>query len=666
MEKKILVVPKGIRFLSEWKEFGLPNFPCIIDKKIPGCGFTEFCITSGENIVLCSPRKLLLENKERQHQSEVFYVKNEFDQDNEVDKDLEKQPRGGFAMIGNLYLSSPKEDDTQKKEASIAATKQQIKDYIYYCNGNGKPIKLLVTYDSFKYVREVLDEINFLEKFQIVIDEFQSIFVDSRFKASTELDFLNHIQGISRLSFVSATPMIDEYLEELDEFKDLPYFELDWASEDLGRVLKPDLKVKTCRSINEPAYEIIQKYLDGDFSGLSYRDSDGTIKTVYSKEAVFFVNSVTNILSIINKCGLKPEQCNVIIANTKENKKKLKRRLGKAWEIGTPPLQGEPHKMFTFCTRTVYLGADFYSTCARTFVLSDANVETLSVDISLDLPQILGRQRNLENPWKNRAEFYYKTTRVFLNEDEFKKFLQVKLDKTDALLRTFAGALDNDKYAVAEKYKKEISSGHYKTDYVAVNGEDNAILLPCLNKLVYLAERRAFDIQQIDYKDRFSVFNTLNEKNLISNSTEIHNFLEKFEEKTVFIDKMKFLCESDLGDCEISIILDQIPLIYKNYYQTLGPERCKAFGYEKNKLEKELELQKFDKGGIRGELDFVFKVGEIYSLSDIKDKLGTLYDTLGYKKTPKATDLKEYYEVKTCKKQENRVRVDCYKIIKKL
>ncbi len=65
--------------------------------------------------------------------------------------------------------------------------------------------------------------------------------------------------------------------------------------------------------------------------------------------------------------------------------------------------------MFTFCTRTVYLGADFYSECARSFIFSDSNIDTLAVDISDDLPQILGRQRLFENPWKNDAVFYYRS-----------------------------------------------------------------------------------------------------------------------------------------------------------------------------------------------------------------------------------------------------------------
>jgi len=65
--------------------------------------------------------------------------------------------------------------------------------------------------------------------------------------------------------------------------------------------------------------------------------------------------------------------------------------LGKGYTIGTIPLKGEKPKMFTFCTRTVYLGADFYSTCAQSFIFSDSDIECLAVDISQDLPQILGR-----------------------------------------------------------------------------------------------------------------------------------------------------------------------------------------------------------------------------------------------------------------------------------
>ena len=69
-------VPPGIRYMSEWDDFNLNVFDhaFIIDKKIPGCGFTEYCLTSEDDVVLCSPRKILLENKENQHQGEVLMI----------------------------------------------------------------------------------------------------------------------------------------------------------------------------------------------------------------------------------------------------------------------------------------------------------------------------------------------------------------------------------------------------------------------------------------------------------------------------------------------------------------------------------------------------------------------------------------------------------------
>ncbi|MBR2246814.1 MAG: hypothetical protein IJ880_07320 [Bacilli bacterium] len=58
--KEKLNVPKGIRYISQWQDFRLPNYPHIMDKQIPGCGFTEYGLTNDQDVVLCSPRKILL------------------------------------------------------------------------------------------------------------------------------------------------------------------------------------------------------------------------------------------------------------------------------------------------------------------------------------------------------------------------------------------------------------------------------------------------------------------------------------------------------------------------------------------------------------------------------------------------------------------------------
>ena len=58
MEKIKLEVPYGIQYISEWKEYKIPRGDhFIVDKGVTGCGYTEFCLTNSDNIILCSPRK---------------------------------------------------------------------------------------------------------------------------------------------------------------------------------------------------------------------------------------------------------------------------------------------------------------------------------------------------------------------------------------------------------------------------------------------------------------------------------------------------------------------------------------------------------------------------------------------------------------------------------
>ena len=677
MIKNKLIVPKGIRFMSEWKDFVIPDYPCIIDKKIPGCGFTEYCLTNPENVILCSPRKILLKNKKEQHPDDVFYVESIFDQDETVDKDLAKKLNRGSGKIPTKAIDLYTDEE---KRLFLEKLKSQVIEYVNKNRFSRKPTKILVTYDSFRLVKEFINYC--IGDFRVVIDEFQSIFTDSRFKSDTELSFMYHIQDLQKVCYLSATPMIDEYLEQLNEFKDLPYFELDWESDDPCRVLRPDLKVRACRGVNEPAYKIIKDYLDGNFESMSFRDEYGNVQTIESREVCFFVNSVNNIIGIIKHMELKPDQCNIIIADTPDNKKKLRKKLGKKWEIGKVPLNGEPHKMFTFCTRTVYLGADFYSTNARTIVLSDANIDTLSVDISLDLPQILGRQRNNENPWKNRAEFYYKSTKDGVTKEDFDNFIQCKLKKTEELLISYQEV--TNKHTLAELYKRDANATNYKFNYVAINEHSGNDMFPELNRLVLIAEKRAFDIQQIDYKDRFSVFNTLVSQNLITSGNDIKKFLEDFNTLPDFSHKMKALCDNDFSENEILAILDQIPLTYKTYYLTLGSGRCRAHGYnitdikreyedvkngvireKERKEKKEKEKEEIDKEALLNHIYSTFQIGGFYSNKDVKELLRDVYSSHGYKASPKASELDKYFKVVRARKSAEGKQIEGVRILEK-
>lgn len=79
----------------------------------------------------------------------------------------------------------------------------------------------------------------------------------------------------------------------------------------------------------------------------------------------------------------------MICALTDKNRAKLK-KIG--FEIGKAPQAGEPRKPFTFVTKCSFEGTDFY-TQAYTYIFSNVTIDSMAVDVSLDLKQIMGRQR---------------------------------------------------------------------------------------------------------------------------------------------------------------------------------------------------------------------------------------------------------------------------------
>ena len=670
MIREKIIVPSGIRYISDWNEFNFNKFPgkCIINKQLPGCGFTEYCIRSNENIILCSPRKMLLKNKKNQHKFDIYLVVNEMDKESNIDKDLSKVDK---TTIVNEQFKETIDNNSEIYKRLY----HEIEEYCISRSINGLPCKILVTYDSYRIVKDILEKLDRFYTFYTVVDEFQSILHDSRFKSDTELKFLEYLIQSPTAYFVSATPMMDEYLEMLDEFKDLPYYELDWYTEDPSRVIKPDLDVFLMRSVGEKASEIIQKYLNSEFESIVVM-REGIPTKIVSTEAVFYVNSVNHITSIIKKNNLTPEQCNILCSDTPDNLKKIQRRLGKKFKIGEVPLKGVKPKMFTFCTRTVYLGADFYSLCARSFIFSDSNIDSLAVDISEDLPQILGRQRLFDNPWKNSATFYYRSTANYreMKAEDFQKIIDDKMSMTESLLRVYSTTfIDKDKYSLAKTYQDLAKLKNYKDDYVAVNKvhtkEGNIILRPVHNQLVLVNEIRAFKIQQIDYKDRFTVFstihNTLTRDDIVNH--EVSEFLKIYTSLTTIHDKLKILCEYGLSNDAIQIVLGQIADSdeIKSYYTTLGSQRLKGMGYHVTKIKRSLGIITFSQELLESSIYSEFKIGDKITLADIKLKLEYLYKSINYDAAPKAKDLENYFEVKNSSIYENGKKIKCYTLINK-
>ena len=609
------VVPKGIEYISQWSEYAIPRGEhCIVDKGVTGCGYTELALRNDDWVVLCSPRKLLLENKSEKHFKEERY--------------------------NVLYLDSLSSDDMFDR----------IILHLEKCKNWGLPPKLLITYDSTGKLISCLEQLGVLNKFIFVVDEFQSIFLDSYFKVGVEFEFVNNLQCCESVIYLSATPMLDRYLDKIDEFKNLTFYYLNWS--ETGFVETVVIERKRTNALTAECSKIVSNYLNNKFPMML----DDNNQILQSKEAVFYFNSVSEILRVIRKCGLTPENTLVVCSRSDKNEKKLK-ELG--FTFGKIPLENEPNPMFTFCTSAVYMGVDFYSDCASSYVFADPNVDCLALDISLDLPQIIGRQRNKKNPFKNYIALFYKTKRnneIELTEENFNKYLEEKREKTKNLLNFYEKGTEKEKEAYIEKLAESIEYSNYSKDFVSISEKTGA---PIYNCLIDIADQRAWEVSQKDYQDTLSVtkavkniknLNVISEKYVDEDELIISTFLTNYFYKTnVFKEKMKMYCEFREMFNNNPVVIDALEHRIKDsrfhqYYKFYGTKGCSSRSYEEKELKQGWE-DSTKENQILIRIYSRFKENDRVLMPDVKLFFKELYNSLSISKSPKATDLADYFEL---------------------
>jgi hypothetical protein len=241
-----------------------------------------------------------------------------------------------------------------------------------------------------------------------------------------------------------------------------------------------------------------------------------------------------------------------------------------------------------------------------------------------------------------------------MTKEDFNKRVDIKIQKTESLLRSYSKVDEIDKHNLAEVYQLGAVVRHYSRDYVAVNKHAGKDLLPVFNNLMLVSEQRAFDIQQIDYKDRFTVLNSLKDRELGGIKDEVKIFAEKFNDIGNTSNKLKFLVmfgteTNGITEEDMSNLFDLIPSKYKDYYTILGPSRLKTLRYREVDIKREiigLCGNAIVKEQLISEIYKLFEVGKRYTKEDIKQTLKDLYNRLGYDKSAKASDLGEYFYLK--------------------
>ena len=581
---KRIEVPENVEFLTNWDGFELPKG--ILNKGVTGCGATSVAIEDEHKTIICSPRINLIKNKVGQH-------------------------KGLLGVYGDV------------KNDEIMA----------YLEKTETP-KIMVTYDSMPRLAKLIDD---KSDWRVVVDEYQYLLIDSGFRSDKAIALLDVVNGFDYVTYLSATPIADKYIQEMEQFKDVPYTELIWGD----NVEKIDVERVVSAKPIDNAIMIVRNYQNGEFP---------KIGDAVSKECVIFLNSVTNISNIVRQTELPPEDVNIIVADTEENRK-LVRQIKEGFDIGTIPLEGEPHKMFTFCTSTAFAGCDFYSTCASTFVISDNKKVHTSIDIATELAQIAGRQRLACNPFRKTIVFIYNVDIGEADSEVYKKAIEQKLEKSEKMAEWKNGAPDDFKKDVIKETSEMQNIKKYSESYVRYDEKSDCFTV---NRWAYLNELFAYDVQHENYQDSVIVKKQLEESGFgIKGEESQWDYKEQLKcilVKEGFTDRMKRYCElrQMKETCRFYLASDIMERQYEDlrlYYDRLGYERIKALGFKEKDLKNELQ-RSYCENDIRQKFRDTFIVGQRMATEDIKWRMSEIYSMYGINKSGVATHLERDYGIR--------------------
>lgn len=599
----------------------------ILNKRICGCGATEAYIGSDRKVILASPRKQLIYNKYSQHLSDNLHL---------------------YRYQGNRekYFESK-----SYSEKDVFAFNDELSKYI---KSGGK--KILTTYDSLRKIKEVLvADGEDLDEWTVVVDEFQAMFYDCQFKPTTEYEFGQILGAFSTVVYLSATPFLESYLDMTRQFKDMTFYELLWP-ESMMQIPKVEV-IKSKKSVFKLCSELTGKYREGKGNSTVV---DG--KEFVAKEAVFYINDVSVIKNIIKKNGLKADEVNIICSSKSENIKKLNelsREVGEKFMIGDIPGKGEPHKMFTFCTSTVYIGADFYSTNAYSYIFANPLVKSMTVDVSVDLQQIIGRQRLDTNPFRNTATLYFNTRKSKVTEEELENSIKEKKDKTKKQIDNFNAVPNKDEQL--QMMENTIRQQGHKEHYCCIikDADNNVRIVE--NEILEISERRAWEVTNRIYNNDFSMYRALRVGAVVTKSSgsddpEVQRIFKEWNLDNQFPRKARLYC--DLYD-NFPELLEDCTFIegkYKKYHDALGKEGFEALCWREDYIRQAIEPTPFDKlpkDQIAVKLIDALKTDKTYTKSEVKDLLQGIYKELNIAGKPSASDISEYL---TCEDRTVRMK----------
>jgi len=587
-------MPENTKYLSEFMQ-ELPKG--IFNKKVTNTGATTLVLENKQNVILVSPTNNLIYNKLRQYPNE----------------------RCNYELF----------------PVNAGVTTEDIRAYIKKCKGV-QPVKLISTPDSLYKITEIE---NIYDSFHLVIDEFHQLLNMIYNRERAALYVLTEYERFNKYTFLSATPIHEDFLP-------FPLNELNYT--DL--IIQNIDRIKAIpRQTNKPFNTVVDIIKNFKING------EIIINEKSSKHLYFFINSVTNICSIIKSAGLEAKDVNIICANIPENERKL---LTVGCEIGefitkkeleNNPLNESP---IHFITSTAFQGSDIYSNDGISFFVTNCYIKSTISGMEI-IQQISGRQRLENNPFNNLIFHIFNINKSVLTFEEYKAEQEININESIDIINDWKNMSAGSRKAILRDLKNNDKIFDFEI-YHYYNAESDLMLL---NDLRIQADRYNHKLENLIYTKGIEVIKAYNEQGFDTANndysiaeSELNTVLEHKDFKSYCEAYNNFLSKPYAINEPLFGCPEKTQMLIQSAFKNLGYQKIIELKYHQNSIKTHLATAlSYNEYGVMKSIDKLFKVGEKYKNSDIKILIQSIYDNLNIKKKATATSINEYFETKICK-----------------
>lgn len=578
-----ITVPAKHRFFGEDSERGVEAFltefepNSIISKGLTGCGATTILLENHQPMILSSPTNELCHGKSTANKH--------------------------FGKV--LWYEAGTKDDA-------------VREYL----NRVKVPKFIAVYDQTSNLYQALTRVEKLsvgEKYVLAVDEVHMLMTALSYRDKAIKQLTGLFKAFQNVQFITATPVPVEFTP--DVLLEYNYVEYEWESGD---------EVQVMTSMQQSPLSAASKLIEGfKLEGGIYVTTE-TGEVIEAKELIFFINSTSDIATLIGSCKLNAKECKIVTADNFSNRSVLSKAFGIEMENVEIVHASSSNRPFTFVTSKAFEGVDFYSEAAFSVVVSRVNSRNTLLDMNVSLPQIAGRIRTPENKLKNTILFIYNTSAYGKSDDELEKELQNDIEEINALISGYGRCKVNEKKALRKRFTIDFEHGLLQLD----ESEEEPII-KVDNDAIKL--KRYQNYITTTFNDNLKVINTIEQCAKVTEiaGAGVENTALTYLRKQPLVevakryDELKEKISESIGvtdrERKTVAMLEQEYPILKQSYEALGSERMiSASKRGIKRLQQDMDIYN-TKDAMRRKVAKLFTEGEFYSRQAICDLLRPLY-----------------------------------------